>query len=329
MFAAKRWLALVIAPLVATPVGAADLSKFLADDTEIVIGIDVAALKESAVVQKHLPTLLKRFGADLVKLAAEGNGQRIDDDALKAITKFLGDADTVRAWLKKGGIRRYVIGTNADFDLSSLCLVCDGDFGKDVKDLFAFLAKNKPFGIAVKTVKEGKHELFAVTVPGDNDEYFFALPDETTVVCCTDKARLAKVLDRAGRDGLSVRKELIDVAKKIDAKAALWLAAAPKEMDEFVNAHASVIVTDGIEVVAALTAKDADAARAAASDVKDELKDFAETIDDAAKQVPPLGMLRDFLNEVEPKADKNVVTIKAELTGAKIDKLVKDLAGAR
>ncbi len=233
MFTAKRWLALVIVGLVATPVRAADLSKYLPDDTEIVVGIDVAAVKQSAVVQKHLPTLLKRFGADLAKLAAEANGQKLDDDALKAITKFLGDADTVRAWLKQGGIRRYVMATNADFDLSSLCLVCEGDFGKDhVKDLFAFLAKNKPFGVAVKTVKEGKHEFYAVTVPGDNDEYFFALADGTTVVCCTDKARLAKALDRAGRDIPGVRKELIDVAQKIDKKAAVWMAMAPKEMDE-------------------------------------------------------------------------------------------------
>jgi hypothetical protein len=330
MFTTNRWLILATATLAAAPVRAADLSKYLPDDTEIVIGIDIAAVKQSAVVQAHVPTLLKRFGPELVKHAVESNGQTIDADALKAVTKILGDADLVRGWLKKGGVQRYVIGTNADLDISSLCLICEGDFGKDyLKDMFAFLAKNKPFGIMVKTVTEGRHELYAVTVPGDEDQYFFALADETTVVCCTAKAALAKALDRKPRDKPAVRKELIEVARKIDPKAALWMAAAPKEADEYVDAHASVIVTDGIKLTASVTAKDADAARTAAGDIRDTFKDFAEDLDDAAKQLPPLGMLRDALKKIEPKAEKNVVTIEAGVTGAEIEKLVKELAAVR
>jgi hypothetical protein len=331
MFTAKRWLTLAVVALIATPVRAADLSKYLPDDTEIVIGVNVSRLMESELVQKHVPTLVKRFGPDLVKLAAESTGQKVDDDVFKEINKFVGDADLIRKWLKKGELRRFIVGTNADFDDGSFFMIWEGDLSKDqAKELVAFLMKNKPLGIAVRTVKEGKYEFYGVKVPGDDDEMFFALADEKTVVCCQNKAALARVLGRAASDEKpAVRKELIDVASKIDQKAAFWMAAAPRETDEYVNAHASVTVTDGISFVASVTAKDADAARTAAGDLKDTLKDVAESLDDAVKQLPPLGMLRDALKKVEPKAEKNVVTIEAEVTGAMIDKLIKDLAGAR
>jgi hypothetical protein len=331
MFTVTRWVALGFMALAATSVRAADLSKYLPDDTEIVIGVDLSVLKESAVIQKHVPTLVKRFGPDLIKLVAESSGQKVDDEALKEIAKFVGDPDVVRKWLKQDILRRFIVGASADFDDASVFMIWECNLERDqVKAFIAFLMATKPLGIAIREVKEGKHELYGVKVPGDDEEMFFALPDDKNIVSCQDRAVLAKVLDRAAaRKEPGVRKELIDVAQRVERNASIWVAAAPKESDEYVTAHASVIVSDKIKLVGSITAKDADAAKTTASDVKDGLKDAAETLDDAAKQLPPLGMLRDVLKKIELKADKNVVTVEAEMTAAMIDKLVKDLQGSR
>src|SRR4051812_45833752 len=95
-----RWLSLAVAAVLAAPSArAADLSKYLPDDTEIVMGVQVTKLIESPLVRKHVPTVVKKYGLEVVKLGAAASGKELDKDALKAINAALGDADLVRKFL--------------------------------------------------------------------------------------------------------------------------------------------------------------------------------------------------------------------------------------
>ena len=177
-------------------------------------------------------------------------------------------------------------------------VVVEGAFGKGKgKEWFDGLIKYKPIGLAVKPLKEGKHEFWSLQTAGNDEVMFVAQADATTVIGCQSKDVLLKALSRSGRDKLAVKEKLIEVANRIDPKANLWMAAAPKEMDEYVTAHASIIVTDGIKVVATVANKDADAARNMVSDLKEEMKDLADLLDDAAKQLPLRAAVRDVLPE--------------------------------
>jgi hypothetical protein len=329
MFTARRWLSLaVVAAIAAAPARAADLNKYLPDDTEIVVGIHVTTLAESDLVQKHVPCLVKKYGPELVKRFGEGAGKKLDETLLKELSKFLGDAERVKDWINdnKNAVNRVLIGTTADFEDGNAFLVFEGDFNKDrMKLALDFISKFKALDVAVKPVKEGKYEFYSVKVSGDEDELFVALADDRNVLCCPDRAVMAKALDRGTREKPGVRKELIDVASKIDAKAALWMAAAPKEDDAYVNAHGHVVVTDGIKFFSSVTSKDADAAKDLVSDMKDGLKELGEELKEAVKQYPPLGALKELIEKAEPKADKNVVTLEAEVPAAAVDKLIKDL----
>ncbi len=330
MFTAKRWLSLaVVVAFSASETRAAELlNKYLPEDTEVVVGFNVTAVLESGLIQKHVPALLKKYGPDFVQLGIALSGQKIDDDLSKAITKTLTDSDAVRKWLNdnKKVVRRLVIGTTADFDDGNAFLILEGDFNKEkLKEVFANLAKDKPLGVTLKTVKEGKHEFYGVKVPGEEEEMYVALADDANIVCCQDKMALAKALDRSDRKEPAVRKELIEVATRIGGDASLWMVAVPKKGDDYVSAHAYVVVTDGIKLFASVTNKDADSAMTTANDLKGTLKDLIEEIEDAAKQLPPLTALRDVVKKIEPKAEKSVVTVEAELPGATIDKLIKEL----
>ena len=324
MFNAKSWLSLVVA-FAAMPVRAADLNKYLPDDTEIVVSIDVTAVLESGLVRKHVPELLKKYGADLLQLGAQASGQKIDDDMLKALTRQLADAEAIRKWIddNKKVVRRVIIGTSADYEDGNAFVVFEGKFDRArLKEMGKGL---KPLGIVIRTMKDGKHEFFGIKVPGDEDEMFVALADDENIICCQDSKGLVKALERTDRKGSAVRKELIEVANRIDPKAGLWMAAAPKEADEYVNAFGSIVVTDGIRIVAAITSKDADGARNTASDLRESLKEVVAELDEAKKLFPPLGAVRNELKKVEPKAEKNVVSVEIELSGATLDKLIKDL----
>jgi hypothetical protein len=332
MLITRRWLSLAVFAVATTPVRAADLSKYLPEDTEIVVGINVTTLVESDLVQKHVPTLVKRYGPDLVKLFAENSGKKIDEDVLKEFNKFLGDTDLVKNWLNanKNGVKRMLIATTADFDDSNAFMVFEGDFNKEkMKQMIDFVGSTKVLDIAVKPVKEGKYEFYSVKMPGEEDELYVGLADDQNVLCCEDKKMMAKALGRVDAKETAVRKELTDVASKIDAKAALWMAAAPKEEDEYVAAHGYVIVTNGIKVVAAVTAKDADKAKDMLSDMKDGIKELGNELEEATKQYAPLAPLRELLKKVEPKLEKNVVTVEGEVPGPTIDKVIKDLPGAK
>jgi hypothetical protein len=325
MVGISRWLSLVVLAVAACPSGAAELNKYLPDDTEIVLGINVTTLMDSALVQKQVPALLKKCGADLVKLGVEANGQKLDAELLKTIARTFTDADAVQKWIgdNKHVVQRVLIGTNADYDFASAFVIFEGDFKKDrLRAVFDDIARFKPFGIVVKTVKVDKQEFYSVKVPGDDSAMFVALADDKNIICCEDKDALAKALSREKN---TLHKELIEVATKIDAKAGLWMAAAPKEMDEFVQSHGSVVVTDGIKVLGSVMCKDADGAKNMASDLKESLLDVADLLDDNAKQFPPLGAVRDILKKVSAKAEKNVTTVEIDLPAAVAEKIIKEL----
>ena len=328
MSTAKRWLTLALVALcTAAPVRAAELSKYLSDDTEIVVGINVTAVVESDFVQKHVPALVPMYGPALIKLAL-ASGVKIDGAVQKELEKLLADAGAVKKWLNehKGVVRRVLIGTNADFDDASTVFILEGEFNKDImKAGFDELARRKRFGLSVAKVKHEKHEFYSVKVPGEDEPMHMALADDNTLVCCQDKALLAKTLERARGAKPGAKRQLIELANKIDRRANLWMAAAPKEADEYVSAHISVIVTDGIKISASVLSKDADGARNMASDLQETLKEAADDLNDAAQQLPPLLALREILKNVEPKAEKNVVTIEAEVPGATLDKIIKEL----
>jgi hypothetical protein len=327
---ASRWLTLAVAAVFAAPPSrAAELSKYLPDDTEIVMGVQVTKLMEAPLVRKHLPAIVKKYGPDVVKFGAEASGQKLDDNILKAITTGLSDADAIRKFLddNKTRVERITFATTSNEADERVFLVIEGDLNRE--KIAAFLGAAKLFGVDLKTEKAGKHDIYVVKVPGEDEEMFFALVDDRTIVAATQKEDVVKALGRAEKKETAVRKELRELAGNVDEKAVFWFVAAPKETDEYVTAVGTVFVTDGVRLTTAITTKDADAAKDLADDVKKGLKDATEALEDFAKDFKPLGAVLNILKKVTPEVEKNAVKVTVELPAETIEKMVKDLRDER
>ena len=194
---------------------------------------------------------------------------------MKLIADRLKDADALRKFVNdnKSYCRRVLFATTVDTADEKALVVFEGEFKRDeLLSLMERIAKDKPWGISLQRVQEGNHDYWVLKPRSDAEEMFLAVPDGTTVLLSQKKEELVKALDRAGRDKPSVRKELQEVMARIDPKASVWFATAPKEKDEYINAFAQLIVADGMTFKAAITAKDADGAAGASNRSQDSVQ---------------------------------------------------------
>jgi hypothetical protein len=305
---------------VAWPAQAAEIDKYLPDDTGIVGTVNVKQIMESPLVKKHaldkLKGLLKEQNEVTTVLDALGF------DPFKDLTSITTAVPTIEMEPKA-----YMIA-HGQFDIAK--------FEAKAKDVA------EKMGDLLKIHKEGNHTVYEVSPPDAPKPLFVGLVDKTTIVGSHEKDFIIDSFARAaGQKKSALKKEVQDLIEKVDGKQSLWFvvpgevlakAQFPGKEEEETKKHIERIesvtlsfnIGKDVKLSLSIAAKNADSAKEMAEDVKkglDMAKGFLPVIVQQEKRLAPLV---DIVGAIKVETEGKSVTISSEVSEELIEKGIKD-----
>jgi hypothetical protein len=316
MLAARhRLLALITALLLAAPAAAAEVDKYLLDDTDALLTLNVRNAIDSPVFKKvYLPLVQK-----LLKEKPELHKHLLDAglDPLKDIDRLLvvhGDS------------------CHRDNDRAGVLVVAHGRFDSGrVQAKLGFLAQFAPKLLQIH--KENNGIVYELTL--EDKSFFLAFPDRTTLVASPFKDQISDALDK-GANKKKPQLKFKDVKKLIevtDSKQALWLLATGRTTtsvvalgkkgekvskstlkDQGVNeVSGGFLITDGLKAAFGIKVESEIAAKAVSEALQAELAKVVEKGFDGALDDPKLEPVRVFLKNLVIAGDGKYIVIQGEV----------------
>jgi hypothetical protein len=318
-------LALAVALAAAVPSRAAEVDKYLPDDTEIVVAFNVKQLLGAELFKKHALDKAR----DALKEFAEADDvlKDLGFDPFKDLEQILVASPTGEE------SDRGLVIVHGRFDLAKFKAKGE-ESAKDYPDILKI--HKVPDGLG------GQNLVYEVITngPGGNEmSIFVALAGKDTLLASPGKDYVVDALKKAGLRGRAALKdkELQTLLGQMSPRQTLAVAASgsalakaqlPEEakaiLEKVGTLGGGLTVEDGIQLEIAIGAKDANAA-----------KDIQKTLDGGLKQVlllatavaaanEELNPLLDVVKSVKVGVKDKVVTIKAAVDADAIDKAIKN-----
>jgi hypothetical protein len=324
----RLWLGSLIVSLAAlvlgTPAGAADLTKYLPNETEFVLTLNVQQLLDSPLVKKEG---LPKIKAELQKEKTKKILDALGFDPLKDLTNFTVAGPVSADFEKKLGI------ITGKFDV----------------DKFQKLAEEHAKNSAdnLKITKEGKYKVWEVTgheIPNFPETVYITMVDNTTVLLAGGKPYLKEALAKAdGKKKTELKKEIGGLVEKVDDKqtGSLMVDAAAvanadfipnieqaaKALEQFKTFTFGVTLTKEVSIKIDLGAKSAMAARKMSKEINKGLILAPALIGVAAMQqeqlAPFVDVIKDIINGTKVIAKGESVLIRTVITQELMEKMEK------
>jgi len=305
-----------VLPLMAAGVRAAEIDKYLPDDTEIVLHANIRQILDSELGKKYL---MPQLEAGLKENAeAQQILSAVGFDSLKDVTSL-----TVAA--PGDNEKKWVILVHARVDLDKVRTAVE-----------AYAAKQPD---AVKVHKQGNVPFYETKNPKQPRQTFYAtFVDHETLVISPDKDYvLATIAKKEAPKPPALNNKLVDLVKKVDAKESLWLALLPDRLakafsqnkqtadlaKKVQSLNAGIALTDGVQFSLRVQTPDAKAARDMQQTLKgiqailvlgitsnEQLKDFGPT-------------LTDIVNSIKFTLDQTVVGMDLNISAKQIEEGLK------
>jgi hypothetical protein len=320
----RGWLAAValVLGVALMPAGAADIDKYLPDDTEEVVTVNVKQILDSGLV--------KKFGLDNVKQALK------DQEDVAKILKDLGfdpfaDLDTV------------TVGSAGGDDPEKALIIVHGRF-----DLDKFKAKAaeaaKTNGEHLKIHKRDKGpEIYEVKHPDLEFNLFVSLPDKSTMLVSPGKDYVIDALKKIDNQKPTVKNaEIQKLIKAMDGKQSVSIAMLGTSLaksSELANLIGKDVV-DGIDAVGGgvtlgddikfelvVSTKTADAAKSIRKKIDDGVNNALIALAPLAKLQPDLQPAVDVVKAIKTAGKEKTVSLKGEVTAEQIEKIAKAIQG--
>jgi hypothetical protein len=298
---------------------AAEPDRFLPDDTDIVIAVNVRQILDSPLVQKYGLEWLRNFvreKADVQK-TLESLGFDPFKDLHTLTVGMPGVADSERAFCVLHG----------RFDLAKFRAVAT-DVAKEKAEYL------KIHRVGGETLYEVREQFL-----GDGKPIFVGLVDASTLVaCCAKEPILDAFAKAAGKKASSPKKELKQLVAKADGNQSIWLVApgsplagseltadekTKKSLEKIEAVIAGLTVTGGIKVDVAVTAKTADAAQELASEINEGLNQAKGLLAVLVGNNAKLSGLVEVLGSVRSTTTGTSTSLSLEVPAAVIDKMLK------
>jgi hypothetical protein len=308
--------------LAAAPARAGEVDKYLPEDTELLISVNVRQIVDSELFKKHAlqPAQDALKGLDQVQ------------DVLKELN-FDPFKDLDRVLIAKPA------GNEQDRGLA----IVYGRF--DVDKLRARaddLAKTQPDQLKVHKVPDGsggKAVVYEIAVSGQPTPVFVALLDKTTVLAGPGKDYVVDAIKKqtAKEKPTLKNKEVQALLEKMNDKQAVSVAGvgsalaegSPDEIKAVLEnldaVGGGITVGDDIKLEAVLSAKSTDAAKQAKDDIAKGLQDakLALGLLAAFAENPGVDLLADVVNSVKVSTKDKLVTINAAVSAEAIEEAFK------
>lgn len=309
---------LVALAALALPVKAADVDKYLPDDTQAVITINVRQILDSPLVKKYAEGKIKE------EMSKNGEVQKmLSDLGFDPFTDF--SAITLAG---PGG-------PEPDKGL----IIIHGKFDRaKIEAKITQVAKGDVDGL--KIIKSGDNILYEVKMPEQKQTLFTSLADDHTIVAAPRKDMVVSALGKvSGKTASGVSKELSDVLKKVDAKQSFWIAglltddllkgplAGNEQAKEILGKIASLVggihVTDDVKIDFTLNTKTTEAAK----EISDLLgvglsqgKDLLKLVGGNKKELAPV---EELLDSVKVNVTGKAVNLKGQMSKQVLEKTLR------
>ncbi len=279
----------LLGPIASSP--AAEIDKYLPDDTQIVLHANIRQILESDLGKKYLMPQLEA--------SIQGNPEAqqmlsaMGWDSFKDVSSFTMAASGASE-------HNWMILIHSHYDLARM------------QTAVAAFAEKQPDAVTIH--KQGDASFYEMRKPKQSSHVFFgAFVDEETMVVSPDKEYVLETIARKKSKKLpAVDNKLVELVKKVDAKQSLWLALLPdrlikalpqdkqtmdvaKKVQSF---KAGVALADGVQLSVRIQTPDAKSAQTVRQTLKgvqsllilliasnDQLKDFGPTLTDILNSI--------------------------------------------
>jgi hypothetical protein len=321
--------------LIVASAPAADIDKYLLNDTDGVVTLNVRQLVEAPVFKKH-------YQGSLQKLIASNK------DVQQALTALGLDPfkDIERVLVVHGESSHRLDDKPGAPGKSSLFLVVRGKF--DTAKIHAKanqVAKDIPDLLKIEKTAAGPIYRLALAEP-----FYVVVPDGTAIVGSFFKDQVQEALDKGqGKRKTDLKfKDVQGLIAKVDAKQTLWLVATGRMAHSFdtteklVNGKKVPVTTkdtlanggvetivggltagDGMSSALTISAKDADTAKKVADFIQMDLNQAVEKAAKASLEAKYLEPLRLYLLAMQIKPDGKVVNVKSDVSAKEIADALK------
>ena len=314
-------LAVGTVALPARPARAADADRFLHDDTDAVISFNVRQFLDSPLV--------KKFGLDKM-LAGDASAQKMLKDLGMDPLK---DVRRIVSAMGKGDDNNVII-IEGDFDPAKL------------RAKAAEMAREKKDNVKVHETPGGNiYELSkiddivklpdqaeAAGVSLKNKAAFAVIPDKSHILVTGSRAAAAGLLDRAtGKtQGALKNRELTALMGKMDPTQtiAMVMTGAATQTEKIRNITGGVTFTDNVKLDMAMATPDAGSAREIEEAIKEQMDTIKALAGAVTQQNQNLAPLMDILTGIKHGTQDKDVTVKTEIRGDVLEKLVQGLIKA-
>ncbi len=301
----------------ALPVRAAEVDKYLPEDTEIVAVVNVSQLFDSPVVKKHILKHIREFIENSDEIT--GILDDLDFDPFEDLTSITAALTMV------GSEAKGLIIAHGDFDKAKF-----EDKAEEVA---------KEMGDVFRIHKKGERTIYEVTVEGGGKPLFVGVVDETTIVAGPEKQYVLDAFAKGkGKRHGTMKKEIQDLIEKVDAKQSIWFAATAnaflkgdlshdeksrKNLEKMNGITAGLTVGRGIKAAFAIAANNADNAKELAQEIKMGLDQAKGLLAVLAEQNKELAPFIDTVGSLRVNTEGSTITLKGEVSGELVEKSLR------
>jgi hypothetical protein len=312
------WLLATLCLASARPVRAADIDKYLPQDTQFLAVFNVRQLLDAPAVKKQ--------GVEELKTLLKGNAEVSDTlealgfDPFRDLTSITVAAPSLTSEPKG------IIIVHGSFDVAKF----EAKAEKEAKD----------HGDALKILKDGDHKIYEVSPPNGDKPVYAALVDKTTIVAAPEKKTITEAFAKASGKASELNKEAAGLIEKQDQNQFVWMlvrgdalrnSELAKNADDKLKdvlkktdlATFGMSLAKELKVAVTVTAKGADDAKEVADFIKEKVDQGKGFLTLFAGNMPALAPLVDVVNGFKITRDGNTVTLKGEVSQEAIEKAGK------
>jgi hypothetical protein len=313
MWMPRRFLAgLAVLPLcaLAVPGRAAETDKFVPNNADAVIIVNVRQITESTLFKNYenqIKELIKN-NADAKKTL-----QDLGLDPFKDVYTIV------------------MAGPGGKQDESFV--IVEGRFDRTKLEARAEAAAKEPKE-GVKIIKEGNYKIYEIeNKDGGGHHAYGAILSNSILVFGQKKDMVVDALDKqAGKKKSELKKEVAALLAKVDSKKSIALVALPSGLgnqpaqefaDKIKNITGGLTVSDAVKADFILAAKDEKGAKALAESLEDGLGQVKGLVALMANQQKELAPVIDVIGTIKIDPSGSNVNLKAEVSKDVIAKLEK------
>jgi hypothetical protein len=331
----RVWLPAIALLTIAASTPAAEIDKYLLNDTDAVLALNVRQAVDSAVFKKYYRETLDKLLAD-----NDGVKRELKDfgiDPFQTISRVL---------LVHGENSHRLASKPGDRNELSYFFILRGKFTPaKIHARADQIAQDSPK--LLKVEKVGTARLYELRI---GRPLYIAVPDSTAIVASFFKDQVVEAIEKGTgkRKTVLKYKDVQTLIQKADAKESIWVAATGRMVHSFDTkitvengkkvektvkeslADAGVesiagglALTDGLSSTFTIATKDEATSKSVAAYIQMDLNDWVERAVKAAAAQKQLEPLRVFLLNIKMTPEGKTVTIKSDVSAKEIADALK------